>query len=353
MSKTRFNPNQLVKVRSHLVNPSAIDPAFKTGQMKFESFHEDMHIPAPKPVFTFGTTEVWYMGVPLHMLVTCNNLRFQQITKARISIEVTNNNKKQIFRKRSTDTQDIGPQSFVAFPFSFIPDADGNLFVKILTQFTFDGLYYDTVVTSKYIIKTPFQYKFYQPKDMMNRLQLTITNKMQIPAFELMIRPLANKEQKMGTKLEYDEQVICYLTLENPSDAIEITWALPFSPINSQIIPIDRNEKAINKLLITIDDLPTVYKAAENIKVNYHVKNISEETINGKLSFYINSDDFVIFGQSWMDVVDFHPGSTIDIELSFAVLSQGNFNLPPIEIEIDENNKIHEEIQYGILIVGD
>ena len=370
----RKNPSQspITKIDLCLLEPQHIKFSNNHNDYNFETFsNTNLHLKPPLLTFRMLQNPKWYAGVPIIILITAKNLRFQPVTNAKFDICVISNNL-TVYSNESPEISEIPAQSSISYPIRITP----------------------TVATNNFRIMTKLNYKFNDQlltSSSQNSIQILpslsckalrahgyvgfeIENLFPFPLVSVRISSSASKgkDEIIIHQLFRNEKINGFLS---KSPTFDIKWSLPFAKecqITYPSIPKNAEKrKDVSFHFISETDqvshenikfLPKIVEIFTPFDATMHIKNKTSEKVSGTFAFS-NDDYLMILGEASLHF-NLEPKEEKYIDSTFIAVKEGTIQFPDMTVSFDiHSNNSNSTLPYntniqqipinsGIIVVG-
>ncbi|OHT07719.1 hypothetical protein TRFO_23993 [Tritrichomonas foetus] len=347
----------VAKLSIKLCELPSIKTTARTSQFSLETLNgSNLHLPPPNPVFKERPNKVGNSGVPMYLMASITNTRFQPLRDCTLSVVVKHGTR--TIYPTATDNQDkkppqqVDPMKWLTFPLIVTCPVDGTLKATTRAQFTFENQKMDMTASADLKVDPSISMARSKPS---NIVQIQVENKMKQLFLNVKARTPDKQTSFISRFLKQEEVASTFLKFnEAVPEKVEISWSIPSCQKCWQIISLDKlPEKKNEDLAISLSDVPQTIPALKPFKVTATLKNTRDEPISGELQFQKGDRVMHLIGKNVTRFVDIPAKSEIQMPFNFIALSQGAHPIPNIEVKIDGAKASYwVESSVGILVIG-
>ena len=238
MSNRKGGNENAAKISYIYCEPPFLQFGVRTSQFHFESFNESLHLTPPIPAFRERLNKIGHSGVPVNLLVSVTNTRFQTLRD--VSVNVTIKHDTIVIYPNTKEPQekippiDVAPQKCLTVPIYFTCLVDGNLTISSVASFTFDNQKKNAIQTDSLRLNPSVSIIRSKPS---KSIQVKVENRMTDSLLlNVKLRTPEKQIKDIARFLRFEEIASAFIIPEKPLDKVEISWSLPSAPKCSQII---------------------------------------------------------------------------------------------------------------------
>ena len=337
--------------------PPTLQTTTRTSAFAVETFNQSPHLPAPIPSFGERSGRTGYSGVPIYLVASVTNTRFQPLRDVLLTVTVVHGTR-TIYpgpgeQPQNRPRQTIDPQKWITFPLQVTCLVPGNVKVIVRSQFVFENQKMDTSMSYEFKILPSVQIVRSKPSKI---VQVQIENK--IPNSLLLnvkARTPNQETNELARFLNYESAAsTCFVMDKNPIDKIEISWSLPFAQKCLQNIGLDKlTEKKPLNFEIHFSSIPQTIPALKPFKVTIVLRNTTAQPITGDILFQKGDKILHLVGKNLTHFQNLMGGSEVEMPFNFIALSQGSHILPDMNVKIEGVKQPYTiKSNTGILVIG-
>lgn len=327
-----------------------------TSKFSLETFNEPLHLPPPVPAFRERLNKIGHSGVPVNLIVSVTNTRFQALRD--VSLNVTIKHNTRVIYPNPKEPQEkippknVDPQKCFSIPIYFTCLVDGNLTVTSIASFTFENQKKNVYQSDTLRITPSVSIIRSKPGKV---IQVKVENKMKDCLLLNVKLRIPDKQIKdIARFLRFEENVSTFIIPEKPLDKAEISWSLPSAPKCTQIIGFDKLPETKPPVIeVNISEVPQTIPALRPFNVTVEIKNLTQQTISGEVLFQKGEGVLHLVGKYLNKFEGVEPSKDTKISFNFIALSQGFYSIPDVELKIDGiKEPVVSKSCAGILVIG-
>lgn len=328
----------------------------RTSKLPFETFNEPLHLPPPVPAFRERLNKIGHSGVPVNLIVSVTNTRFQTLRD--VSLNVTIKHNTRVIYPNPKEPQEkippknIDPQKSLSIPIYFSCLVDGNLIVTSIASFTFENQRKNVYQTDTLRINSSVS-SFRSKPGKIN--QVKVENKMKdCVLLNVKLRTPDKQIKDIARFLAFEETASTFITSDKPLDKGEISWSLPSAPKCTQIIGFEKFPETKPPVIeVKISEVPQIMPALKPFNVTVEIKNLTQQSISGEVLFQKGEGVLHLVGKYLNKFEGVEPSKDTKISFNFIALSQGFYSIPDVELKIDGiKEPVVSKSGAGILVIG-
>ena len=327
-----------------------------TSKFAFESFNEPLHLPPPVPAFRERLNKIGHSGVPVNLIVSVTNTRFQSLRDVSLNVTIKHNNR--VIYPNPKEPQEkipprnVDPQKWLSIPVYFTCLVDGNLIVSSVASFTFENQKKNVFQTDTLRITPSVSIVRCKPS---KAIQIKVENKMNdYLLLNVKLRTPDKQIKDIARFLRSEEIVSSFIIPEKPLEKVEISWSLPSAPKCTQIIGFEKLPETKPPVIeINLSDVPQTIPALKPFNVTVEIKNLTQQPISGEVLFQKGEGVLHLVGKYLNKFEGVEPSKDTKISFNFIALSQGFYSIPDVELKIDGiKEPVVSKSGAGILVIG-
>ena len=341
----------IAKVSAYLVQPPSLNTFTRTSDFCFEAFKQPLHLSPAQPTHSLNSTNEWYSGVEMEVIVQAINIRFQIIKNATLFVQVTNNGF-EIFKSQTNVFQDIQPQKAVSHVVKFRPMNEGDITVKSTFKFTFESNNNEIINKTQFRILPTFNLETRTGPSESQKIEVKMKNSFPHAVSNVHLIGPDGKPMPISNRIEPGD-VFLGIVENGISKDITINWDLPFSQKCSQKAVINQAARMpVYPLSFQFLNLPKSIKCFTPFKATVKITNHEKVPLGGKGEVQTQKQGIYPFGPMQFDIPSVPPNASSEVELEFVGMVQGEFKLPPISVSIQRLPPFQITPTEGVILVG-
>lgn len=356
MTSKKAAGSNVVKLSLMICEPPSILFSARTNQYHFETLNEPLHLPPPTPHFVERKNKVANSGVPIYLIASLTNTRFQQIRDVQLSVGIWNNGRKisDKIQMEVPKPQNLAPQKWCTLPLVISCPTDGTMTVQTAADVTFENQKmrptqtFNVSIYKSVHVHTEIKDSIMQLK-VENQMKDTLLLNVKMRTPDKVIRNLARF-------LRFEELVSKIVSIENPFDRFEISWSLPFAHKCFLTLGVNQQTPEKNKkqnIEVNILDVPQAIAALKQFILTVEIKNLADKAISGNFAFKKADQNLNFVGKNSSIFENIEPGASQQIQLHCIALIPGSFSIPEVQLKLDgSNDSLVFESNKGILVIG-
>ena len=342
----------IAKVTISAVEPPSINAFTKTLDFALEAFQKPLHLANAQPTHSFTNIKEWYTGVELEVIVQVVNIRFQSFKNAVLILTVLNNGI-EIQKSQTNIIPEIQPQKTLTHIIRFRPLKPGDVVIKSSFKFTFDSNNNEIHNQSSIRIKPAFSIETRTGSSESQRIEVKMKNEVPLAVSNVFLTGPNGEFMEVSKRIEPGDIFLGILKMNGISKDITLNWDLPFSQKCSQKAQIAQAARLpVYPLSFEFLNVPKTIKCYKPFKAIAKISNHEKVPLSGKAEIQAVQKGIFPFGPTQFDIPSVSPGSSVEIEMEFVGLVQGEYHLPPISVTILHLPAFQITPEEGVILVG-
>ena len=342
----------IAKVSAYLVNPPGLSSFTKTSDFCFESLNDSLHLSSPQLNHSLRKKNDWFTGVEMEVLIQAVNIRFQLIKNATLSVQVLNQGH-EILKSDSPLFPEIQPQKAISHVIKFRPLLEGEVSVITKFRFTFEENKNELTNRTQFRIFPTFAIETRTGSAESQKIEVKMKNTFPSAVTNVFLTGPNGEYMEVSKRIEYGDIFLGIVKMEGISKDITINWDLPFSQKCSQKAVIAQAPRLpVYPLSFEFLNVPKVIKCFSPFKATVKITNHEKVPFGGKGEVQTLKQGIFPFGSMLFDIPSIPPNESVEVELEFVGMVQGEFKLPPISVSIQHLPPFQINPTCGVLLVG-
>ena len=342
----------IAKVSAYLVNPPGLTSFTKTKDFCLEALDDSLHLSPAQLTHSLRKTNDWFTGIEMEVLIQAVNIRFQVIKNAILSVQVLNQGH-EILKSESPLVPEIQPQKAISHVIKFRPLQEGEVSVIAKFKFTFEDNKNEMTNRSKFRIFPTFAIETRTGSAESQKIEVKMKNSFPHAVTNVFLTGPNGEYMEVSKRIEYGDIFLGIVKMEGVSKDITINWDLPFSQKCTQKAVIAQAPRLpVYPLSFDFINVPKVIKCFSPFKATVKITNHEKVPLGGKGEVQTVKQGIFPFGPTQFDIPSIPPNESVEIDLEFVGMVQGEFRLPPISAAIQHIPPFQINPTCGVILVG-
>jgi hypothetical protein len=323
------------------VNATSTTPSFA-----LESLGSPLHLPAPIPAIVPHDSRLFFVAVPVPILLSVVNNRQTPLLEPELRIDVFDDKENNFQTEKNPPIETIAGQcTFCRIQWLTIARS-GQFTIRADLQSK----------TDKARVKDVFTFE--DPLTVIHRIKIAKRQLCEITvANDKLERPITNlrvafSDTVIGIAdvLRPDERASGFIQFDELPSSMLVLWELRGLPNCAQQIPL-REGAAVRAAPITlkVTNIPKSVRCLEPFEATIVLQNNEKLSLSGEVA--IRNGPILLWGLNKLQFVDLGPGGSADLKGNFVAVEEGKLVFPPFVIGVTGALQLECDAKTGVFVI--